>query len=467
LKIKIFVSLSCCALFFGYYIHIKHLPPQKASRALASVDQGFDLLSRQELKLLTPKEQRNYLNKISQIIVKAGVFKGAFRDRSKSKVSRHRFDFSIGVPKAYAEHRCLMHGLLPFVRGNESECSILPKALKISEDSKSLFTSAAVGSVTIDGEEQSTAKCPEGQEMCNPALIGFDFDSTSGKARLRCLDRATNEACFGLPTSGEQMKKSLDLIDQANPLYWNEFISGIEEQCLVGGEFNESDDGCDFARRQMNYSTRTYRNKLTQRYKDLAAKLNEQSASDAADKKVCRQHTSTDSEMALPHHENFNRPGFKIMYKRGQCWRVPTRSTAQRINNQYRILLPDGDERSADDIAGLNPDDPNSTSDPSVVLMQDIGGLGSAADRVGDVRFYNFQCGPCNDAADIASCVFNMRKPLEDRSYARIANNRVSAIGTDDCRALIEKLETAELPDVVFEKARAQGEPFYQSRSID
>jgi hypothetical protein len=459
LKTKIFASLFCFAFFMSYYIYQSEKQPQKASRALASVPQGFDFLSKAELKLLTPKEQKNYLNKISQAIVKAGVFKGVFRDQSKKKVSLNKPftspfsspEFSLGVSKAYAAYRCAMYGLHPYVRNNEADCSVLekrPTAIKISASSIPSFIADGVELGSSRDDEQNILKCPDNQYMCNPALIGFDFED--GKARLRCLDDASNANCYKLRTNADQMGKSLELIETANPRYWDEFSNGIEEQCLVDGKFNEADEGCVYVKKQISYSTRNYRSKLTQKYLDLASKLEEQTTVDAADKKVCKQFTKTDSEMSLADHENFNAPGFKILYKRGQCWRVPSRTIVTRSNDQFSLLLPEGTTASEDPI-----------------LTPEIGGVGSDPNRVSDVRFYNFKCGPCNDAESLSACVFNMRKPAADRNFSSTANDRAMLIGPDDCRALIGQLETAELPDVVFEKAQQQGTPFHQSGAID
>lgn len=458
MKTKIFASLFCFAFFMSYYVYLNQQQPQKASRALASVEQGFDFLSKTELGLLTPDEQRDYLNKISQVIVKSGVFEGVFRDRTKKKVSLGKPllspEFALGFSEAYAEYHCPMYGLHPFVRADESQCNILPKALKISEASESLFASEAVVAGSTRDSNQSLAKCPDGQKMCNPALIGFDFEG--GKAKLRCLDDATNANCFKLRTSGEQMKKSLELIDEANPKYWDEFQKGMEEQCLKDGKFNESDEGCVYAQKQINYSTKTYRNKLSQKYQDLAEKLKEKATVDAADKKVCKQFTKTDSETALADHENFNVPGFKIVYKRGNCFRVPSNSIVSRSNGQFKVYLPDGIEAESP-VGG----------DEQIVHTEEIGGMGTSPDRASDVRFYNFQCGPCNEAVNIEACLFNMRKDKDNRNFQQIADNNISQIGADDCRALISKLETLELPDVVFEKVKEQGTPFYRSGSID
>lgn|GEM_PF-3540950 len=470
MKLKVLFTFFYIAFLASYFVYLNDQPPRKASRALASVDQGFDFLSKNELKLLAPNDLKEYLSKISQTIEKAGVFEGVFRDKSKSKVSfNHQLlpiEFSFRLPNAYAVYHCPMYGLHPFVRVDKAACNSLPKALKISEDSESLFSTSAVEFGSNREDKQSIAKCPEGQKMCNPALIGFDFEN--GKASLRCLDDATNANCYNqMKTTGEQMRKSLEIIDKANPKYWDEFQKGMEEQCLKNGKFNDSDEGCVYAKKQINYSTRTYRNMLSQKYKDLAAKLGEQDSVDATNKKVCKQFTKTDSEMSIADHKNFNAPGFKIMYKRGRCWRLPSKSIVNRDQKKYKVLLPNGSERSAQDLASINYDAPNSTTDASVVLMEDIGGIGADSNRTGDVRFYNFQCGPCNDAENISACVFNMRKPKAERKFSKINDNKATVLGTDDCRALITKLETAELPDVVFEKAKQKGASFHSTGSID
>jgi len=435
-----------------FYSNHGEQEPQKASRAIASVTQGFDFLSKTELRLLTHNDQRDYLSKISQVIVKSGVFKGVFRDKTKKKVSLNgpSFlpDFSLGFSKAYADYHCPMYGLHPFVRADASQCDALPRAMKISEDAQALFSAGGVEAGSSRDDGLSIAKCPEGQKMCNPALIGFDFDN--GKAKLRCLDDASNANCFKLKTSADQMKKSLELLEEANPRYWDEFSKGMEEQCLEDGKFNESDEGCVYAKKQINYSTRTYRSRLSKKYLDLASKLKEQAEVDASDKKVCKQFMKTDSEVGLADHKNFDAPGFKILYKRGECWRVPSRTVVRRAANEFSLLLPES----------------ASSSDDSI-LSPEIGGVGSDPNRVSDVRFYNFQCGPCNDAENISSCVFNMRKSAADRNHKNTPSDRAMMLNPDDCRAMIGKLETAELPDVVFEKARQQGTSFHQINSID
>lgn len=471
MKFRLVVSLLFSFLFFGgYYFHLKQPPVQKASRAIASVQTTFNFLSKTELELLTSQERRDYLNEIAEVIVKAGAFKGSFRGvygrRSKDKVSGLDLEFILGTSKAYADVYCPLYGLHPYARASESDCGVLPEVLKISDDSLDFFASETVQNATERSDSISVAKCPDGQKFCNPALLGFDFDE-NGKARLRCLAEATNENCYKLKrTSGDQMERSLKVLNKVNPDYWREFTDGIEAQCFDSkGEFKESDQGCHFARKQMNYSTRKYRNKLNQDYLNLTAKLNQQKKAVAADNKVCKQFTKTDSELALADHENFDAPGFKLMYKKGRCYRVPSSSVVTRWNDEFKVLVKPSDESeklSSGSAYNFNPN-----HDPAVVLTEKIGGLGTDPNRVSDVRFYNFQCGPCNDAKSLTACVFNMRKSKDDRSYEKIQNNRFTSLGADDCRALIKQLETAKLPDLVFEKVQKQGLSFPKAKSID
>jgi len=452
LKTKLLLIL----FFFGLvvsYTSFQRPALKKASREIASVEEGFDFLSRNELDLLTPEDKRNYLNKISQTIVKAGFFTGTFKSRGTSKVSKNLWklpkEFSLGVPKAYALYHCPMYGLHPYARGSKEECEeFLPAVLKIASSSASLFSTEFVETAAQRSDDNTVTKCPEGQKMCNPALIGFDFEG--GKARLRCLEDASNANCYKLRTSGEQMQKSLDLINKANPKYWDEFTKGIEKQCLDSkGKFNDSDEGCVYAKKQMNYSTKTYRGRLTKAYKDLAAKLNEKAALQAKNQKACVPFTKTDSAFAIADHKNFNAPGFKILYRKDRCWRLPSKVIASRSTDKFKFFLPEGTAGSED--YGEMP----------------VGGVGSDPNRVSDLRFYNFQCGPCNDAKDISACLFNLRKSQSNSKFKKISENTYTHLNPEDCRALITKLQSIKLPDVVFEKASKLSVPFHQSQSID
>ena len=448
MKLKFFAGVFLLAVSLGSYFSFSKPQVRKASRALASIEEDFNFLSLRELKLLNENDQRNYLDKISETLVKASVFDGAFKGVTSSKTSL----FSFGVPKAYAAIFCPVQGLHPPIRANSEDCEKdRAYALKVLPASKSLFASDQYVSHQNRGEVKGLATCPDGQSLCNPALIGFDF-TADGKAKVRCLKSATNANCYKkLKTSGDQMKKSLAVLEKANPKFWDEFEEGIEKNCFnKKGEFNKNDEGCAYVKKQLNYSTSKYRSRLTQQYKDLAKKLEDQKNAELKNtdpktgkvsNKACRRTAKNKLDRLDP--ENFNTPGFKIIYKRGQCWRVPYKALVRKKGKFYRVLP----EESAGKSALFDFEE-------------------SSPGKVKDTRFYNFKCGPCNSAKKLSSCLFNLRKPKEERKHTELADNKFELLGRDDCRALISSLENTELPDVVFEKASKQGKPFSDTDSI-
>ncbi len=421
--------LLVCVLSWGMYTTFKKSPPVKASREIASISRGFNFLSVEELRLLKPADLKSYLNKISEAMVKAGSLNGIFRVHKKQA-----FRLSL-IEKAYAAKFCEIKGLYPEKVSDEGAClETTTEGMKILESGRDEFNSSDIVGNNLF--------CPEGQRMCNPAMVGFDFSNS--KPALRCLPEASNEDCFGLATNGEQMKKSLELLNEVNPKFWEEFEEGINAVCFTDGAFNEDDEGCAYIKKQMNHSTSNYRSKLTRAYKDLAEKVGAARARTAQDGKACKQFQyEAGNEAGLANYRNFNIPGQKIFIQGGNCWRLPVGTIVSERNGKYEFSTP-GD------------------GDPILSLSTGAG----AADNttLGTGRFYNFQCGPCNDAADLTRCLWEQRHS-DGGEYEKWTGLATPAL--DDCRSLVSGFETTTLPEVLIERAEAQGQSFYELRSIN
>ncbi|MGH1467429.1 MAG: hypothetical protein ACRBBP_00920 [Bdellovibrionales bacterium] len=424
--------LLVCVLSWGMYRTFKKSTPVKVSREIASIGKEFNFLSVEELKLLKAHDLKLYLNEISEAMVKAGSLNGVFKVNKKQA-----FRFSL-IEKAYAAKFCEIKGLYPEKISDDGTClETATEGIKILESEKDAFDSENIVGTNLF--------CPEGQRMCNPALVGFDF--SGAKPVLRCLSNASNEDCFKLSTDGEQMKKSLDLLGKVNPEFWKEFEEGINAVCFTDGDFKENDDSCSYIKKQMNHSTLNYRSKLTREYKDLAEKVGAARARTAQDGKACKQFQHEEgNEAGLGDHRNFNIPGQKIFIQGGNCWRLPPGTTVLEVGGNYEFSTPD-----------------EQAGDPPLLSLAT--GAGAASNTtLGTGRFYNFQCGPCNDAANLTRCLWEQRHS-DGGDYEKWES--LSTPAMDDCNNLISDFENRALPEVLIEKAGAQRQSFYELRSIN
>lgn len=409
------------------YSAFKEGSPVKASREIASLSERINLLSLKELGLLSPKDLKGYTADLSKAMAKASLLNGSFKTTKK-------ISFRIKlIEEAYASVRCPVQGLYPAQKNEQADCNTQTRGILISEDQVSKFNSDHIRA------SDNALRCPDGQSMCNPAMIGFDF--SEAKPQLRCLEDASNEKCFDeFKPTGEDMKKSLELLKEASPSFWTEFEAGINELCITDGVFNENeeDDGCDYVRKQMNHSTLRYRSKLTREYTDLAKKIQDATERAAALAKACRRfQASSQNGRSLGNHENFNEHGQKIVISQGRCWRLPANTKVEESNGRYVFSQPGGTSR--------------------ILTL----------DKHDSVRFHNFRCGPCNGAVSVTACIAEQEKDLNDRATITSRSSQELVPSMDDCLDYITNFETVELPQVVFDKASDQGQSFYQMQSIN
>lgn len=407
----VFSLVTVCALYSTF----KTSETVSASREIASIEKSFNFLSLKELKLLNENDLKGYLTDLSSAMSKAGSLEGAFKDSKKTNIS-----FNL-INKAYASIYCPVKGLHPAKVINESECENQAEGIKITPASKPDFMENDVVGNNLF--------CTEGLKMCNPALVGFSYDF--GKPKLRCLQDASNAKCAELEVTGDQLKKSLEVLAKAAPDFWKEFEDGILNTCFEDGAFKEGDESCGYVRDKMNHSAASYRTKLTRDYKDLASKLRQGDSTE----KACNQfQVSSDDTRRLRDHRNFNLPGQKVFVRNGQCWRLPSDTVVAKVGERYQFLTPGKDS-------------------PILTLGGDEG------------FFYNFQCGPCNDATTLSRCLFEQRHARDDRDYDKLSSLKIET--TDDCRSFLSELRSKNLPGVVFEKYQNQDKRFYNSSAID
>lgn len=404
-----FIGLSSVFIFdSGPKELISFSSKEKDSRSPSSIakkQSHFEIsfLSKAELFLLNKSEKKSYLKKVSQIITLS---------TKKSKVVLIP---NLFIQKAWAEFTCQIYGLHPAVKENEAACARHAKGILISEDSAEFFDQSQVRQ-RDDG--QYYLKCQNGQEMCNPALLGFEKENADSKPKLRCMTQATNENCLALETSGDQMASSLDLLNKANSEFWDEFENGVNELCIEEGQFNASDEGCDQIRTQMKEATREYRNRLTLRYKNLSRAIEIQNLRGSfADLHACRQReVDQDGNLA-----GFNAYGVKFVISGDTCFRVPSDARVRRNNDgTYRYTRQ------------------NINGEEEVLL-----GLSEISAR--SDRFINFNCGACNAYVNISACVEEAGNSDPDFSSLTQLNGRMMPMPNQACQDEFENLRTLEV----------------------
>lgn len=384
----------------------------------------IEFLSKKSLLLLEPEEKKKYLHTVAQVLTKA---------KKISKVVNTPTVFA----KAWAEVVCPIYGLHPAVRANEEQCARPAKGIFITNETAERFDSDFVR--TDSATERQYISCPDGQFMCNPALLGFNFEND--KAILRCLSDASNENCLALTTSGDQISDSLSLINEANPEFWEEFDEGVNELCVEDGEFNSSDEGCDYIRRQMKHATREYNRRLTIRYKNIARAIEvDELRSSNMSSNAC-QETELDPDLEL---RDFNRSGVKFVRTEDQCYRIPS-DVMVRENPDgthfYFTMNESGEQLEATHLSALF-----ANSD----------------------GFMHLNCGPCNRYANIEACVEELAKPESQRDTLASMSGSNILSSYSDCLAQIESLKELEVSDVILERVDGQSRRgFWETISID
>lgn len=479
--LKVFVFLFFLSLTLYFWGNQRGLPGEKASRQIASVAKtkkrkGVSLLTYRELMLLSSKDRYKYIKNTADIIVKAGYLEGAFSHKKKKTAFQIKTFF---LEEAYARgiKFCPIKGLHPVAVYEDEDCRVAA-SIYISADARDAFASSEVS------EEPGgalTAACPPNKDLCSPLLIGFEFDS-DGKAKVRCLEDASNENCFKqMRTNKDDMDRSLKILEQANPNFWTEFKAGMDELCFEEGRFKEDDESCSYVQKQMAHNTKHYSSILSSDYKDLAARLEEAEEAAATpsepeevteeegaptepapegDKHACKQfQKNPTSEMAIADHHNFDAPGMKLIVSKGQCFRLPPGTIVRR--------------KVASNPDGSRGDNQRDTFEfyyqDKLLLDLPVGGLGDDPNRVSNVRFYNFKCGPCNDAKNLSACLFQLRKSQERRlDYEKVDDISLVSTSMDDCQKYIGNIRTREVPEVVFERVRASGaSSLYEAGSLE
>jgi hypothetical protein len=424
-KLKdLFLAITFGVLMGFFSVYVLDSGPQKKSlaketsvsqRLPASTDQKkkFEIpfLNKYELFLLNASEKKSYLHTIAKTLTRA------------KKISKVVKNAPTLFNKAWAEVICPIYGLHPAVQANQEACARPARGILISESSASRFHPEAVGTMASG---QKYLVCPSGQQMCNPALLGFERHGLENLPRLRCLPEATNENCLALSTNGEEISDSLSLLNEANPDFWDEFEAGVNELCIEEGEFNASDEGCNLIRTQMKHAEREYRNRLTLRYKNLSRAIEtERLRGSFSDRNACRERNiDQDGDLG-----DFNTYGVKFVVSGDTCFRIPNdalvRRTADGEFEYYRITNVDGEEEEA-----------------AIVHLAE---LNTHSDR-----FINFNCGACNNFVSIENCVNALAESDPDLSGLPRMNDARITIPGSNCSAELTALRNLEVSEEAF-----------------
>ena len=434
---ELFLAISFGALVALCTIYFLDSDSQKiiqntSGRLPASVktksEQDIPFLSKSELFLLKPKEKKAYLNLIARTITRA------------KKISKVVKRSNIVFNEAWANVTCPIQGLHPSVQETKAGCKKQARGFVISNESVESFHPNFIG--TLSGGQKYVV-CPRGQKMCSPTMVGFENHGDNNKKRLRCLPEATNEKCLALKTTGENIEESLNLLDKANPDFWNEFASGVNELCLDDGKFNDDDEGCNAIRRQMKKAMTDYRSKLNQRYKDLAAAIKTQELKRTfSNKQACK-------ERGIHPEENlhdFNTDGIKFIVSGDVCFRVPATTRVRQLEDgtfRYYQMVEYSNQRERD-----------------MVQLSEL--------QVGADRFLNFNCGACNKYLSIERCLEELEKTEPDMSNLINFGNAHITMTPSQCVQEFLALRKLEVSDEVLRNVvEAQNrEAFWETGAI-
>ncbi len=265
------------------------------------------LLSKQELMSLKPKDLEKYLRGVSRALTRFDL-----KNKNKRKKVSKLWIYLTSKAFAVADSADFKDGcFLGFIASVKQDCDGGGwTRLHLSPSTASQFANV----VTENGITK--AACPSGEQMCSPAIYGFEFENN--KAKLICYPFATAKLCYDkISTNGEgdRLRRSAELLNKANPDLWDNLGKGVIEICKPksGGAKNVRDTtNCKILKNQLSYLTQESRGAL-QQYKDLAALVNgdsdelkslseyygEESAGEAPVSELCSDLEKRDQPLSL------------------------------------------------------------------------------------------------------------------------------------------------------------------------
>lgn len=242
-----------------------------SQRLPASLRSGNNkmLLSFRELRALKQSDLEKYLKGVSKVLIRAGKKNPSLLFDKTVKSSSSLWIYLQN--EAFAASGRFEGGcLIGFIPSTEASCEEGRgwTSMSIDKSVASKFANAVNAS-----SNSPSAVCPviEGtqkrQQLCSPAIYGFNFN-TAGKASLICLPEASGSTCFNSVSTngqGDRLKKSLDLLAEANPEYWDNMGQGITDICKPRNNSDLSDRDkadCAILSKQLETLTQESRGRL-------------------------------------------------------------------------------------------------------------------------------------------------------------------------------------------------------------